>query len=431
MQRFFTLICCFTSVILFAKKPTDEFVLKNFLEEEFPGILIQPMDSKDGFVFSWELTIQQALDHWDSNAGSFPQKIFLYHRAFKNPNVIVTEGYEIADRIYEASSILNANQFSIEYRFFGDSRPEKINWSLLNHKQALEDLHSIRTKLAKIYKKNWIATGISKGGTTAALYSLTYPKDLKATIAYVAPFALEQEDKRTIEHYTKKVGRLECRQKVREFQRNLLKHRNEIKLLLIELENRDGVKFEIDKDKVIDFASMEYPFSFWQWGFACQDIPSKDAKADELFDHIEAVVDFNYYDNVSYKRFLPAYYQFMTEFGYYGFDTSGVSDLLIYPQLSNLEFAPKDADLTFHGEYINKMHEKARSHSNNMIYIYGAQDPWTSCAIELSNKSNALKLVKYNGAHRTRIRDFSESDKQLVYKCLKKWTKHKTIPLAY
>ena len=156
MQRFFTLICCFTSVILFAKKPTDEFVLKNFLEEEFPGILIQPMDSKDGFVFSWELTIQQALDHWDSNAGSFPQKIFLYHRAFKNPNVIVTEGYEIADRIYEASSMLNANQFSIEYRFFGDSRPEKINWSLLNHKQALEDLHSIRTKLAKIYKKNWI-----------------------------------------------------------------------------------------------------------------------------------------------------------------------------------------------------------------------------------------------------------------------------------
>lgn len=424
---YFTLIVSIT----FANKQNDEMVLRNFLKKEFPGIQIHPMETKDGFQFCWELVIQQKLDHWNPNGNTFPQKILLYHRAFKSPNTFVTEGYEVVDRIYESTMILNSNQFSVEYRFFGDSRPDKIDWKFLNHKQALEDYHSIRKILGKLYKKSWLATGISKGGTTTALYSLSYPKDLSAAISYVAPFVLEQEDKRTIEHYTKKVGTADCRRKVRAFQRMLLEHRSEIKSLLTELEKRDSVTFEMDKDRVIDFTAMEYPFSFWQWGFGCNEIPTKEADAKAIFDHIEEVVDFNYYDNVSCKRFLPAYYQFMTEYGYYGFDTSGISDLLINKHLSNLEFCPKDADLSFHGDYLAEMRNKAIHESKNIIYIYGGLDTWTSCAIDPSNTSNAIKLVKYDGGHRTRIRDFPESDRQIVYKSLRKWMKQKIQPLPY
>ena len=345
--------------------------------------------------------------------------------------MIVTEGYNVADRIYEASMILDANQFSVEYRFFGESSPDTINWKLLNHKQALEDLHQIRKKLAGLYKKSWTATGISKGGTTTALYSLAYPQDLKAAIAYVAPFPLEQEDRRTVEHYKNQVGSAECRKRVHDFQRLILTHRKELKVKLNELEERDHVRFDLDKDMVIDFTSMEYPFSFWQWGFGCQEIPTSTATADDIFEHIEEVVDFNYYDHKSCTEFQPAYYQFMTEFGYYGFDTSGLSDLLVYPHLSNLEFCPRNTDLSYDGRYFKEMNEKATTSSKNIVYIYGGLDTWTSCAVHPAPSTNALKLVKYNGGHRTRVRDFPENERQKVYESLRKWTGAKTKPLPY
>ena len=415
----------------YATKKSDADNLKLYLQESFPGIQITDLGLKENYKFFWELIIQQSLDHNDLSKGSFPQKILLYHRSFKKPNVLVTEGYNVADRIYEASLLFEANQFSVEYRFFANSKPEKIDWSLLNQKQALEDLHVIQKKLSAIYKKAWIATGISKGGTTTALYSLTYPKDLKASIAYVAPFPLAQEDARTISHYQSKVGTPECRMKVREFQRSILNHRIELKQLLIEMEQRDGVVFELDKDRVIDFAALEYPFSFWQWGFGCQEIPGNQANSKIVFEHIEEVIDFNYYDKTSCNEYLPAYFQFMTEYGYYGFDTTGVSDLLINKKLSNLEFCPKNTNLSYQGDYMKAMHEKATYQSHNIIYIYGGVDTWTSCAVNPDPHTNALKFVKFNGGHRTRIRDFSESDKQTMLKALKKWTGCKTKALPY
>jgi hypothetical protein len=418
-------------LFLFANDSNDESKLKISLEKEFPGVQIKTLDKREGFQFCWELMIPQQLDHWNKGTGTFPQKIILYHRSFKEPNVLITEGYDAAERIYESTMILNANQFSVEYRFFGVSKPEQIDWKLLNHKQALEDLHTIRNKLSKVYKKSWIATGISKGGTTTALYSLTYPKDVKAAVAYVAPFVTEQEDQRTIEHYRDKVSTAECRQKVKDFQRNLLMHREEIKPMLTELEKRDQVSFVMDKDRVIDFAAMEYPFSIWQWGFGCTEIPDKSADAKAIFDQIEEVVDFNYYDNKTCSQFLPAYFQFMTEFGYYGFDTTGLSDLLINKHISNLEFCPKNADLSYHPEYMKEMTRKANESSHNIIYIYGELDTWTSCAVNPASETNAIKLVKEGGGHRTRIKDFSNADRHQIFTALEKWTKHKTQSLPY
>lgn len=75
------------------------------------------------------------------------------------------------------------------------------------------------------------------------------------------------------------------------------------------------------------------------------------------------------------------------------------------------------------------MHEKATHESRNILYIYGGLDTWTSCAVNPDPKTNALKYVKYNGGHRTRIRDFGDADKQQMLKALKKWTGCKTNSL--
>ncbi|HEX5625422.1 MAG TPA: S28 family serine protease [Saprospiraceae bacterium] len=414
-----------------AQGKRDETRITGFLSQQLPGIQIKTLEPRDGFELCMELIIPQYLDHGNTALGVFPQTVLLYHRSFKKPNVLVTEGYHLGDRMAEATLILDANQISVEHRFFGDSRPEQIDWQLLNHRQAMSDLHRIRKVLGGLYKKSWVATGVSKGGTLSAVYSLSYPDDVDATVSYVAPFVLEQEDPRTIEHYNRSVSTPECRAKVRHFQRAMLGQRTALKALLAELEKRDQVRFMLDLDKVIDFAAMEYPFSFWQWGFGCPEIPAATAGAQEIFEHIEAVVDFNYYDSLTCAQFLPAYYQFMTEFGYYGFDTTGIGDLLVYKHLTNLEFCPKDADLRYDGSFMRAMHDKAVRESRNTIYIYGGLDTWTACAIQPSSETNAIKMVKYDGGHRTRLRDFAEGDRQRAYKALRKWTKHKTKPLPY
>ncbi|MEO6190683.1 MAG: S28 family serine protease [Saprospiraceae bacterium] len=410
----------------------DQVKLRNKLQKEFPGIIIKEMKSDKAFKFTWELIIQQLIDHNNPNNGTFPQHIYLYHKSFKKPNVIVTEGYEVADRIYEPTMILNANQFSVEFRFYGQSAPEKIPWQYLNHLQALDDLHQIKNKFSKIYKKSWTATGISKGGTTCALYSLSYPSDLKAAVAYVAPFVLAQEDQRTIDHYKNKVGTKECRDRVFEFQRSMLKHRQGLVPMIEGLAIRDNVSFSISADRVLEYAAMEFPFSFWQWGFTCNVLPKEPVNDTDIFDFVEEVVDFNYYDDPTVAQFEPSFYQFMSEFGYYGFDTTGLSDLIMVEKHpSNLTFCPKGVEIKYDPKYMKEMTDKAINNGKNIIYIYGGLDTWYSCGVTPSMKTNCVKFVKEDMGHRVKIRNFSDSDKLEINRLLKKWTKAKTYSLPY
>ncbi len=424
------IVLLLSSNLIFGKD--DRFELRAKLDKEFPGIKISERNVPSGYSFAWELQIQQWLDHHHHEKGTFYQTVYLYHKGFKNTNVLVTEGYQIEDRIYEPTMILDANQFSVEFRFCGGSQPESIDWKLLNHDQALNDLHWIKTKLAKIYKKNWLATGISKGGTTSALYSLSYPKDIKATVAYVAPFVLAQEDPRTIRHYRTEVSTPECRAAVKEFQRDILRNRKELIPMIEALAIRDQTSFPITAERVLEYAALEFPFSFWQWGFDCSKLPDHEPNSEEIYDLVEEIVDFNYYDLRSVKQFEPAFYQFMTEYGYYGFDTLGLSDLLIYEKNpSNLTFCPSGVEIKYNPSYMIKMTKLANEKGKNIIYIYGERDTWTSCAVNPSSKTNCKKFIKENAGHRVKIRNFSPEIKQEIYTILGRWTKTKPKPLPY
>ena len=133
--------------------------------------------------------------------------------------------------------------------------------------------------------------------------------------------------------------------------------------------------------------------------------------AEEIFNHVEEIVDFNYYDEKQCAQFLPAYYQFMTEYGYYGFDTTGISHLLSHKNLTNLTFCPKDAALHYDGTYMKEMTRKAERKIKNTILIYGENDTWTACALEPRKTANVLKYVKSGGGHRTRIRNLNSNEK--------------------
>jgi hypothetical protein len=88
---------------------------------------------------------------------------------------------------------------------------------------------------------------------------------------------------------------------------------------------------------------------------------------------------------------------------------------------TNIILAPKNTDLTFNPETMYKVYTWLRDHGNNIIYLYGETDLWGATAMELSGKTNAVKIVKAGGSHRTRIRNLPPEQQEIVYDALEQW----------
>lgn len=169
-----------------------------------------PLDRAPGMDTSFVLWLEQPIDHMHPEKGSFYQRIFVQHKGFDRPVVVVTEGYgaEYANNgrhQEELTQWLNANQWVIEHRYFGPSRPQGASWQYLTVENAAADHHRVIQLIRRIYNTPVVTTGISKGGQTAIYHRTFYPNDADATVAYVAPINIAQEDPREI-YFLKNVG---------------------------------------------------------------------------------------------------------------------------------------------------------------------------------------------------------------------------------
>src|SRR5262249_51523810 len=122
---------------------------------------------------------------------------------------------------------LDANQISIEHRFFGESRPEPPDWSKLTIDQMAADEHAIVSALRMLYTGPVLASGGSKGGMTAIFYRRFYPDDVDGTVPYVAPISFAAPDMRYSPFFDT-VGTPECRQAVRDAATEMLAHRRAV-----------------------------------------------------------------------------------------------------------------------------------------------------------------------------------------------------------
>ncbi len=404
---------------------------ERILRSKIPSVKsVLKIDNQDHFTEEYEVLLEQPLDHNDASAGTFEQRIFLSHTGFKNPVLLVTEGYAARQRTYELSKILNSNQIIVEYRFFGRSVPKNKDWKYLKNDQAMEDLHRIRTLFKKVYRsQKWVSTGISKGGSTTLIYKSKYPKDVKLAVPYVAPLALAMEDKRTDEHIMQ-IGTKECRKKLNIVQRAALKQRNKIIPMIDKWAKKNKQQFTfLTTDKVLEYAVLEYTFSFWQWGHDCNKIPPANASAKVLFEHINEIVGYDFYSDATVQYFQPAFYQFITELGYYGFINKEFQDLLVsIKKPTNKIFAPQDTDLTFTPycqDVVNFLDKKGKK----VLYIYGEVDPWTACGYQPTKKTKALRMDKKGGSHFTRIASFSNEERARIYNYIRKHSKVTPVPL--
>jgi hypothetical protein len=388
----------------------------------------EKIETAEGFEASYKLMVKQDIDHTDKSKGHFYQKVYLNHKAFDAPTVQITEGYNRnSNRIYELSDFVGANQVTVEHRFFGESMPDSLIYDYLNFAQATADLHHINQLMKNIYTGKFIASGISKGGTTTIMYRYFYPDDVAVSVPYVAPLNYDLEEKR-IYHFLDTVGSEECRKNTLAFQKRMLKNRDYNIERLKWYAKGKGLDFTYLKlDEAFEYAVLEYPFSLWQWGNSCDAIPEEKATDEEDLDYLIAVSGVDFFADQSMEAFGSHYYQSGTEMGYYGYkvdDFKGLLKALDTKKNPSAVFMPNKIQAKWDGKLTNKVAEWIKTNGNQFIYINGLNDTWSATRVPVSNKVDALWFNMAGQSHGTaRIKNMTEDEKASMKAAFDRWLK--------
>lgn len=415
----FLVLISFTFIFSTCEQPPKD--LKTALEK-IPGVTVNVIESDSMYSESYELWFTQPVDHNNPKSETFKQRVLLSHIGYNQPTVVILEGYSIySSKAGELSKLLNANQITIEHRFFANSRPDSIPWSFLTIKQAADDQHEIIKSLKKIYKQKWVSTGISKGGQTTIYHRRFYPDDVDVSVPYVAPLNFSKEDKR-VYSFLKNVGTPECREKIYNYQISLFENKEKIMPLIEKYVQQSNYTFSMGLDRAYDLGVLEFPFAFWQWCGDCNDIPDKNSSLNELLKEYQSVNPISFFDEKETQTSLPFFYQALTEIGMYGYEIEPFKNYLKDTININFEFTlPYGVNTTFNPEVMKDIDSWIQNEGNYMLYIYGENDAWSSTAVEPSEKTIAIKMVNPGGCHSTRIESFPEDMKESIYNVLESW----------
>ncbi|MCB0706815.1 MAG: hypothetical protein KDC34_15975 [Saprospiraceae bacterium] len=399
--------------------------LENLLFE-LPDVRFEQLESPDASKLVYLLRIKQPIDHSDPGKGFFYQRAFLTHVGFDRPTVMATEGYDRSrNRPYELSLLLEANQIDIEHRYFGESVPDSMDYQYLNLKQATADLHHINQLFRQIYTGKWVSTGISKGGSTTIYYRYYYPDDVDVSVPYVAPINIAFEEPR-IYQFLDTIGSDECRAAILAFQRRILQNRVEVLPLLHFYSLGAGLHFTyLSEEEAFEYAVLEYPFSFWQYGQDCAGIPDESVPLQEALEYLIGVSGVDFFSDGPIKYYGSHYYQSATEMGYYGYETDDFKDLLQALPLSPHPYAafmPDKMPIEFDGTLLRDVNKWIKKEGNHFIYINGAIDTWSASAVPPTAGLDAVWFFLEGKHHASaRIQNMTPEEQQKLITTLEKW----------
>jgi hypothetical protein len=174
--------------------------------------------------------------------------------------------------------------------------------------------------------------------------------------------------------------------------------------------------------QALEYAVLEYPFAFWQYGTTggCDAVPDPGAADRELFEHLVAVSPLSYYADAGYQYYRPLFYQAYTEIGYCPFRFAHLKSLLLaVPAPSYRAFAPRGTEMVFRPEAMRQVVPWLRLQGERIIYIYGRDDPWTAAALAPGPGLDALQVVQPGANHRVKIADLDR--KAEVIAALERW----------
>lgn len=416
-----SIVLSFTLLIAISLQAQDEIEKALF---ELPDIIFKQIETKASYEACYELRIKQPIDHNDPSRGYFYQRAYLSHMSFDAPNLIVTNGYgRPSNNITELASLLGANQINVEHRYFLESVPDEMDYDYLNFEQVTADLHKINTLFRKIYDGPWVSSGISKGGTTTIFYRYFYPDDVDVSVPYVAPVNLSDEDPR-IYTFLDTIGSEQCRADIYEYQRDLLTNAEEYKSFLKWFAKGKGLEFNyLSFDEAFEYAVLEYPFSFWQYGRDCSKIPSPDADTESKLNYFLDIVGLQFFSDSDMKSYASHYYQSGTQMGYYGYETEDFDGLLKYLPMDphpSAVFMPDKMKKPFDASLTTKVFEWTKK-AENMIYINGALDTWSATAAPPSDNNSLYYFLEGKHHATARIASMNREEKDMMIAKLEEW----------
>ena len=371
---------------------------------------------------SYVIMFQQAVDHQKTNGAEFQQRVFVTHVGYDKPVVLNTEGYAAMGpgSSGELGAMLGScNVVTVEHRYFGSSVPSPLDWKHLTVKNAADDLHTIVSSLKKLYAGKWISTGTSKGGQTALFYKCYYPDDVNATVAYVAPVNVAQEDPR-YDVFIKTAGDDATRKKIKKFQIAMFKREAEI-LPLLHLSEAD---YSMGAAKAYEYGVLEYPYYFWQYAVNPDTVPAPDASAQVLANHYIKTNTIFFYSERGKKMFEPFLYQAFTEIGYYNYDITDFKQYMkALKEPTNLDICPPGTKemIVYKPDTMSFVFNFLQYKAQNVIFIYGDLDIYSATQMQLLGRTNSIKIVVEGQHHGARISSFSPEQKELFYSNLEQW----------
>ncbi len=388
------------------------------------------------FLEKYLVRVEQPVNHKKKNRGIFTQRVFVGFKGRTKPTIFVTEGYAAnyaawPKYVNELCVLLDANLVFVEHRYFGQSIPDTTTWKYHTIGQSANDHHNINQIMKQVLTGKYVSTGISKGGQTTMYYKYYFPEDVDVWIPYVGPLNFGIADKR-VNPFINNIDGEECRQKIRNFQVLALEKRDDLMDAFNDLAKEENYHYETigGAEAAYEMIVLEFPFAFWQWGFIpCQTIPDENSADSTILKYLLAVSPMDYFADEGIAGMWPFFYQSLTQIGYYDYDTTGMGQY--FDHITTLDFsfcAPPDTDPKYKKKYMKKVDRYLKNHDDNMIFIYGEYDPWSSTAFEPEDgKTRALKIVKPGGSHTTRINNLPDAQRGQVLDTLEKWLDVKVI----
>ncbi len=383
-------------------------------------------------VRCFEGTFSQATDHFGSGAGTFAQYFYVVYRSATAPVVLHTTGYGCEGALWEEEPtlLLNANQITVEERFFQSSVPSSHDWTKLDIRQAAADHHAIVQALKPLFSGKWMSTGISKGGMTSVYHRRFYPADVDATLAYVAPNMSGDPDARFVPFVAARGGTATAAA-LHAWQQAVFDNWDAVKALLVaDMASHSRTTALLGADKTLELAVVEVPFTIWQYSDAtlAAQVPGPGATPEQLYAFMNQVYHvvggiYRDWDDSALQYFQAFYYQAGTQLGYPEVDYSFTG--IPYPGLDvPSTYPPLGVTETFDASAMADIQAWVGSSAQRMIFLYGENDPFTAAAFQVTDtaaaRGNHLYVVP-GGNHRSRIADMPNAQQRELLDLLSTW----------
>ncbi|MBZ4336636.1 S28 family serine protease [Corallococcus sp. AS-1-12] len=397
--------------------------------QAIPGLtVVQERPAPAPGVRFFVLTYDQPADHLHPNGTRFQQRMTLLFRSAEAPMVLASTGYGIGTSPgqTEPTFLLQGNQLLVEHRFFGPSIPQPANWKLLSIEQAAADHHRIVQAFKPLFPGKWISTGGSKGGMTSLYHRAFFPRDVDATVAYVAPNSYGTQDPRYVT-FLSKLGTPECREGIKTFQREVLERREEVgPLFQATAAASYGSTYDfLGVDKALEFTTLEFAFAFWQYGDAslCDQIPAPGGPAQGLVDFMDWVVGLSYMSDRDLNYYAPYDFQAATQLGSYASEESHLRGVQHYPRgYDPRALVPFDMrPYAFNPFAMPLVEGWVKAFGERILLVYGENDPWSTGAFSVSARNDSYRFFQPGGNHGSRITGLPEADRAVALERLRTW----------